>query len=124
MISNKKIVLSYENKATQTGSVELSYWSKAEQMKKSILSWVSCWILAIVSIFLPGLHFVLVPTFLVLGPALFFYFSRQQAMIISGKGKCPHCNEKLLISKGPLRFPIEELCTACRKNVIITLAAD
>jgi hypothetical protein len=51
----------------------------------------ACWALAFVAVFLPILHFVLVPAFLVAGPVLAVWRLREGRRLAGIRGACPRC---------------------------------
>jgi hypothetical protein len=72
------------------------------------------WGLAIVSILVPGLHFILVPGFLIAGPVLAFTVVRQRSVVLGGEGTCPACGELVPISRGVEEWPQTDVCMRCQ----------
>ena len=72
------------------------------------------WALAIVSILVPGVHFILVPGFLVAGPVLAFKVARERSLVLGGEGTCPACGELVPISKGAEEWPQTDVCLHCQ----------
>jgi len=60
----------------------------------------ACWGLAVAAVFLPVLHFVLVPLLLVLGPALSWSRLHEAHTLIDAQGRCPGCGEPLALKLG------------------------
>lgn len=78
-----------------------------------------CWLAAIFSIFIPVLHFVLVPAFFILGIYLFRRSFKAKARIIRGEISCPKCRQAIAVSPGSLMWPITEICQGCVNTVRI-----
>ena len=77
------------------------------------------WGAAVVAVFIPLLHFVLVPLFLILGPVAAVWAYGQASVVLGGLGLCPNCGASLPIERGPDRWPLDDLCTQCRERVKI-----
>jgi len=113
------VVIKYSDSQPTKGEVDVQSQNKNQRLKACIKVWVLCWVLAIFSILVPIGHFILVPTFLILGPTLGLIKYGQKGNILGGKGVCPACKAELKIEKGNLKWPLEELCTSCRRTVRI-----
>lgn len=77
------------------------------------------WLLAIVGVFIPVLHFVIVPLFLVLGVYFALKQSRVRFEIEGGHFICPACGVQNAFEKGRAFFPREERCVSCFVTVQI-----
>jgi len=113
------VVIKYSDSSPTSGEVEVQLHNKNQRLISCIKFWGICWLLAVVSIFLPILHFFLVPTFILAGPLVGLYKYGQKGTVLGGVGKCPACQADLKIEKGNLKWPLEELCTSCRRAVKI-----
>lgn len=81
------------------------------------------WAVAAGCVFLPGLHFVLVPTFLVVGLAAGFRNLRDVEIVSRVHGACPRCGLEQDFAAGNRLTPTWTLdCPACHNN--LTLALD
>lgn len=78
-----------------------------------------CWLAAVLSIFIPVLHFVLVPAFFILGIYLFRRSFKARARIIRGEISCPKCRHTIAIAAGALMWPVTEICQSCVNTVRI-----
>lgn len=76
---------------------------------------------AIISIFIPLLHFILVPGFFIAAIA-FAVINSRPANIERAKAKCPECGVDFVISKGKPVFPIEDVCASCHHKITISKA--
>ena len=72
------------------------------------------WGLAFCSIFLPGVHFVLVPAFFLLGP--YFAWNRYKVTehLIASEFQCPECEKTVIIKEQARHFPLELVCSSCK----------
>jgi hypothetical protein len=80
------------------------------------------WVVAAGCVFLPGLHFVLVPTFLVVGIAAGFRNLRDVEIVSRVHGACPRCGLEQDFAAGNRLTPTWTLdCPACHNNLTLTL---
>jgi hypothetical protein len=98
---------------TTFGGVRVQFWNKWERLLRALKFSGMCWVAGSISIFIPLLHFILVPLFLISGPILFFFLLRQESVILGGEGTCPSCQSFLPIARSAFRFPCSDLCTRC-----------
>lgn len=104
------------------GFVKLQHFSPRERFQRSLKVFAMCWGAALASLFLPIVHFFLVPALLLAGlivPAFIFY---KEDQILGGKGTCPKCQKALEIEKGSNHWPLSDLCTECRSAISIEKA--
>lgn len=76
-----------------------------------------CWALALVSVLLPVLHFVLVPLFALLGPVAAWLGHRRAEVILGGVMPCPECHSPFDVGEGAVQWPLQAQCPACRAIV-------
>lgn len=78
-------------------------------MKKLSLFWLA----AAFCIFIPGLHFILVPLFFIVGIVSFSKTIKINGKIIKGQTECPFCKNQVKIHPGLLNWPLKEICQHC-----------
>jgi len=83
-----------------------------------------CWLLAGLSIFIPGFHLVLVPMFLLLGPILFALRVREENLILGGILLCPACEKTSRIGASAEEWPLGTSCGPCGKQLELQLSTD
>jgi len=82
------------------------------------------WAVAAGCVFLPGLHFVLVPGFLLAGVIGGFRHLRDQEVVSRVHGHCPRCGLEQDFAAGNGLTPSWELdCPACHNHLTLTLDA-
>jgi hypothetical protein len=98
-------------------------FNEAQRVGNAVISGLSCWGLAVVSIFVPLGHFVLVPAFLIAGPVLFFLRLAEGVSLLGARGKCPMCGREQdfaergrLLTKHPVR------CANCGRELELVVA--
>jgi hypothetical protein len=85
----------------------------------------ACWGLAVVAVFLPLLHFILVPGLLVLGVALGWSRLREAHSLIDAEGPCPACDARQHFDLGrPWRERTMLRCDACGRPLELDLPPE
>jgi hypothetical protein len=81
------------------------------------------WVVAAGCVFLPGLHFVLVPSFLVIGVVAGIKNLRDEEIVWRVHGSCPRCGLEQDFAAGNQLAPSWTLdCLACHNS--LTLSRD
>ncbi len=101
------------------GEIEIVRWDRRARTKRTLRYLGICWGLAVCTVFLPLVHFVLVPGFLLAGPFLAAYAYGQEGAILGGSGTCPGCKAALPIASGGIRPAFRDLCSSCHNEVSI-----
>lgn len=80
------------------------------------------WLAAVAAVFLPLLHFVLVPSLLLLGPAMFFWKLGEHVTLLGADGPCPACGEPIAHRVKLRAAPRTEIrCDHCGRSVALTI---
>ncbi len=108
------VVIQSNKGATAAGMVEFKTWTRAERTRRGLKAWGITWGLALVAVFLPILHFVLVPLLLIAGPVMFFSASAQEEVILGGQGTCPDCGRGIALVRSKPKWPLSDLCNHCQ----------
>jgi hypothetical protein len=97
---------------------------RRDRVRRALLALAACWGAAIGAVFLPVLHFVLVPALLLAGPVVAFARLRQKLTLLDVDGACPACgfpvHEPLRADAGAR---IEIRCEGCRRALALRLPA-
>jgi len=75
--------------------------------------------LAIGSVFLPVLHFVLVPTFLIVTVIVFMKGMKQTSWVVTGYTQCPQCKKWVEISPQYYTEPLRTSCSQCGERLLL-----
>src|SRR5215510_11662461 len=83
-----------------------------------------CWGLALMGLFLPVAHFILVPTFAIAGIAVAALRIREDRRLLRVRGACPRCGATQEF-KGGGRFTVERTldCPRCHNHLTLTAPA-
>jgi hypothetical protein len=71
------------------------------------------WGMAVISVFLPVVHFVLVPLFLILGVVFMIRARKYRYEITSGQVPCPRCQKEIVLGKAAFIEFHDEICQHC-----------
>lgn len=104
-----------------SGTVKIKYWAQSERLARALKYSGMCVLFAVGAVFLPIIHFVLVPLFLLAAPAVGYLFYGQESFVMGGEGKCPACGDAFLVAKCANNFPLRDLCTSCHQTVRVRL---
>ena len=97
--------------------------SPSERMTRVLSALGVCWGIAAVTVFMPVAHFILVPTFLLLGIGLAVIRSREDVRLLGAHGRCPRCGVEQDFP-GAGRFHGEQAldCPRCHNRLTLTAA--
>jgi hypothetical protein len=116
-IREVKVTLFSLDQRQVSGVALIQEWSQPERLNRALKTLGIFWGLTFVAIFIPGLHFILVPSLFVLGPFLALRAYQIESAIAGGGGPCPHCGKDFALVKAPVKWPLNDLCSNCRTFV-------
>jgi len=85
--------------------------------KKLLLFWLA----AGFCVFIPGLHFLLVPLFFILGIVAFRKTIKIDGRVLRGQTECPYCKAAVKISPSLLAWPLREICQGCGRAIRVNV---
>ena len=93
----------------------------ASRLGRATLGLVIAWLLAFPAVFLPVLHFVLVPGFVIGGVVLAAQRLREDRTLARVEGTCPRCGVALDATPGGrFRLPRAVQCVHCKNTLTVT----
>jgi hypothetical protein len=97
----------------------------AGRLRRGVAGLAACWGAAAVAVFLPILHFVLVPTLVVGGIVAAVVLGRQARRVIGVRGTCPRCHtESEFQAGGALQAERLIDCPRCHTNVTLVVGEE
>jgi hypothetical protein len=105
----------------RTAKIEIGVLDPADRFKRAASAFGAGLGAAAVAVLIPIVHFVLVPTALVLG--IFFGVRRlgQGETFRGGTGACPYCGtQQQLTLFGRFHLPKTVYCSACQRELYLT----
>lgn len=94
-------------------SVEVEHFTTGQRIGRAAIRLVVCWVLAVATIIVPLLHFVLVPGFAVLGPVMAFLAFRPTVKVTIKTITCPKCGKTSKVEDGATGWPVTLRCSEC-----------
>ena len=112
--------------AVKTGETqaELRPLSQRERLIAGLKVMGMCWGIAILTVFVPVLHFVLVPGFLIGGIVGFFIRFRLTELMESTQAKCPECGQTFEIKNFSFNWPLRKNCPKCEMVLLFDRASE
>jgi len=96
-------------------SLKVLTWTPAERKQRAIKAGLIGLGAAIVSLFIPIVHFFMVPLALLGSPILIWFILRQESYAPKQSISCPHCSQKIEMAALYTLSSTEILCDACRQ---------
>ncbi len=110
---SRPITISNSNGQQTSGTLSYTVFSKQERVARALKTLGIFWALALVTLFIPLAHFVLVPGFFIAGPTVASLPYRAPEPPAKARGECPTCHEPftLQLDAGD-RLPKWTYCSA------------
>lgn len=106
------ITFSVENESNQGRAGKVSLPVK-ERRRRGFRAALPFWLGAIPCLFIPLLHYILVPLLLVLGFLQARSYWKVPFVYVQGKVDCPRCQKPLSFGELPVEVPLKVLCEGC-----------
>ena len=98
--------------------------TQTERLLRAVLCLVGCWTLAVPLVFVPVVHFFLVPPLLLAGPLLGFWELRNKGLILPTEVSCPDCHKATKLTKRRIRDAFYSACDSCGQNICYEIFAS
>ena len=117
-------VLCYPGREPAPAIVRMQPRDRRARIARALRTLAACWGLAIAAVFVPVLHFVLVPSLLVAGPLLSLQKLGEAQSMLSAAGACPACGapQEFPLAR-PWRARVSLRCTACGRAIALETPA-
>lgn len=116
-------VLRYPGRPDSPAVVTVRRRNRRERLVAVIRTWALSWLAAVAAVFLPVLHFILVPALLLGGPFYALSMRHENATLLRATGGCPGCGGAVSYSQKRRAVPEMALrCDACGRA--LRLAVD
>ena len=106
----------------QFGSAAIKNYTPKEVLINVLKQLGLFWPIAAVCVLIPGLHFILVPLFLILGVVKAVKASKIKFILLSGKVPCPSCKKDLTLENVSFLDFHSAICQNCVAVAKISLA--
>lgn len=96
-----------------TGVAMVHLFGKNEKLMRAGKKLGLFWLIAVFCVFLPVVHFFLVPGFFLIGLFMFYRVMQTDGEVLSGKIPCPLCGKEVELGREFLNWPLKEICQGC-----------
>ena len=93
--------------------LELTDLALGKRVGRALSRLALLWVLAVCSVLVPLLHFVLVPGFFISGLVLAVLAFRDTVVLVSPRLVCPKCGLETDVEAGSTGWPLSLQCTHC-----------
>jgi len=108
-----------------SGSVTIRAFDRHERVRRALAGLGKWWGVAVLSVFIPVAHFVLVPSFLAYGAWQFFQRLGTVELVIDARGTCPDCGAGQALDLAPRwRAPQPVTCRLCHRGLQLVLPSS
>ncbi len=112
--------LTYVGRPSTAAVMSVRHHARRERVGRALRTLGACWGLAIVTVLVPVLHFVLVPGLLIAGPLVALQRLRERMTVIGARGDCPGCGAPQDFAVGSAPAPRMALrCATCSRQVFL-----
>ena len=116
-----RLVQALQGEKHSEGSIEVMYFSREARLKRGLKTGLICLAITALCVCIPGAHFVLVPTGLLLTPFMVAKTYRVTTSIVGAAVPCAACGGELTRLSSQERYPLYETCVKCgRENRIVS----
>ncbi len=103
------------------GTVTITEFSRDERVRRALGGLAKWWGIALLSVFIPVAHFILVPSFLLYGIWQFAQRLGTSSLATEALGTCPDCQtEQTLELAARWRVPQPVTCRSCHRGLQLT----
>jgi len=106
------------------GQIYFQVLDSEQRIRQAVKAWGLCWCAAVASVFIPILHFVLVPSFAIAGPVAGYMYYKREKIILGGIVSCPDCRQTFRLSVPSAPFPLWDRCSHCEHLLRIDKSED
>lgn len=106
--------LRLSGEADGLGVATVEDWEPIARIKRAVGPMCICWAAAGVSLFIPIVHFFLVPALLAAGPLFFALRISETSTLQALSGDCPRCKKPgQFVGGGRFKLPRNVTCDGC-----------
>ena len=121
MISDYPVLVTGYAPAPSQGVVTVDHLVGPRRVMRAVKGFLMYFGLAIVSVFIPAAHFILVPLFLVTSFVALFLRLSQRNLVVKAHGRCPDCGaEQEIDMPKSWHLPVETSCRSCQRRLTLS----
>ncbi len=112
----EKFVLTGYGESTTAGEATVVHFDGGERMARAGKGIAMAWGAALVSVFIPVAHFLLVPALFLAGLVVFAKRMKRRVVVDTVRGACPDCNHEQTFDTSTVwRLPMHLTCANCHR---------
>lgn len=112
----------YPGKPDATAVVTLRRRNRRDRMAAVAKTWAISWLAAVAAVFLPVLHFVLVPALLIGGPLYALSMRDEHTTLLGAQGTCPACGAAVTLAQKRRAVPAAAFrCDGCGRALELAI---
>jgi len=117
----QSINIENNDNGTTKGTLYFTAYDSRDRIKRATISWLGCWGLAGITLFIPIAHFFLVPAFFIAGPIIGISKYKQIDAKEKVVGLCPqHKAETSIHLEATDKLPKWTYCPECNASLQLT----
>lgn len=118
--SERFLLNGYHGQPT-AGQVTIHAFDRAQRLQRALGALAKWWGIAVLSVFIPVAHFILVPSLLAYGGWQFFQRLGTVELATDARGTCPDCGAEQALDLAPRwRTPQPVTCRHCHRGLRLT----
>lgn len=114
-----RVTSSFASGATSSGELQIKMLGTVDRVKRALKALALCWGLALFAVFIPGLHFILVPLLVLVGPLVAYRGYLPKRLVLGGQFTCPKCSAGMQVNPCIEHWPLDDVCTDCRSPLML-----
>lgn len=112
----------YPGKEDSPAVVTLRHRNRRDRLVAVLKTWAISWLAAIAAVFLPVLHFILVPSLLIGGPLYALAQGNEHTTLMRASGKCPACDGAVELTQKRRAVPaVAFRCDRCGRPLELAI---
>jgi hypothetical protein len=112
----------YPNKDDSPATVTLRRRNRRDRTAAVVKTWAICWLAAVAAVFLPLLHFILVPALFLGGPLYALAQFKEHTTLMGATGPCPACGAAIKLTQKRRAVAIVALrCDGCGRPLELAI---
>lgn len=120
-ISEHFVEIQSQSGQKSSGIIKIRQLGLKERMTTGFKKLGFFWLIALGVLFIPILHFILVPLFFFLGLFFCIRICMQLELVDQGNGKCPACSNEIVFGSARPVWPLNEICPKCAEELTLNL---
>ena len=121
------VTLKYDRYDAVDGVAVVVDRSVGARIGRGLLALAICWFFAFLGVFVPGFHFVIVPTMLVIGIVMCVLKVKEHHSLVEVRGRCPRCkdqSDKSVPESGAFKNGRVSRCNQCAERLTLVIKPD